>query len=180
MKAKVIDGAIPHKCVLLAIDPGAVSGSATFVRGELVSFSDGAGAALREATARSAAMQAYAQDLPLLVVMEEWGGRFASWKTAIGIGAARGAWEQAIELAGVRPDHVVRMHVQTWRSRAGIGKRIDANAYKRAAQAIAKSIYRVNAGQNAAEAIVMGHVALRSSEAEAMLKKLGRARNKAA
>lgn len=170
----------PHECVVLAIDAGGTSGHAILSRGR-PTISGATRTALDRSAAVAVAMHlACEADLPLVVAMESWAGKFKSTATAIGIGAARGRWEQAIENAGYRLDHIVWLSVSTWRSRIGMGKQADSQAYKRAAIARVKAQFGMVVGPDEAEAILIGFVASMAPETGAMIQTISRSRKKAA
>lgn len=106
----------PHAAVILAIDPGAKAGAAIFVRDRLVAHFAVFGAEGRRDAVEQAQLSAANLQLPLAVVAERWatGGPFTNPRTMAALGAAWGAWREALELAGVNVKKVVRVYPQTW------------------------------------------------------------------
>jgi hypothetical protein len=181
-KAKLPASLTPHDCIVLAIDPGKVSGFAIFVKGFLV-WSDSARThADRFDPASWAMSEAREWGLPLMVVAEKWtpGGRFAGARTMAGLGASWGLWLAALEDAGIPKARIIRVHTQTWRAATiGGGRGIDTQEWKRRA--------RVRASQeagllveddNAADAICIGLWAIRSGEVGAKMPKRAKAEKK--
>ncbi len=170
----------PHRCIILAIDPGKVSGWAIWRDGACI----GSGVA-RTHDDRAYAVR-FAEDyrqtfaLPLVVVAEKWtpGGRFAGARTMAGLGAQWGLWLAALEAGGVPKARVLRVHTQTWRARVlGGGWGVTSAQW----DALAQRRARVELGfdreidDNEADAVCIGAWATLAPE---VAKKLSTARTK--
>lgn len=151
----------PHPYVVLAIDPGKVSGWAIFVEGQHVGSGVARDYADRNNAARLAAKAAETANRPLVVVAEKWtpGGRFAGARTMAGLGAAWGLWLAALEVAEVPVSRVLRVHTQTWRAAVlggGCGvtsREWDARALRRARLELHTD---ANLDDNLADAVCIG------------------------
>lgn len=167
----------PHACVVLGIDPGATSGWAVVLRGDPT----GAIGIARTAPERRDAVM-YAQQvadrsgLPLVVVAEKWSaGGWASHTTLLGLGAAWGAWREALVECGVPERRVVRVLTQTWRAAVlGGGNRRGGRDWKREAVEWARRALGREVGPDAAEALAIAVWGARAGEvAEKMPKRRG-------
>lgn len=114
----------PHACVVLAIDPGAKSGWAYFVRGDLIAWGVGNTHVDRMAAAICALDCARVAGLPLVVVGERWmasrrpgADKRMNPATLAGLGASWGRWEAALEEAGVPKARVMRVAQSIWKAR---------------------------------------------------------------
>ena len=106
-----------HRCVVLAIDPGKVSGWALFLCGRLIAVGTVRKASELQKVIDDAQQLAHKESLRLIVVAETWeAGGWKSHKQLIGMGASWGRWALALELAGHPVRRIVRVSVQTWRS----------------------------------------------------------------
>jgi hypothetical protein len=55
--------------------------------------------------------------LPLIVVAEDWPGKWRSWKSALGIGRQWGMWVDHIHFTtGVKEGHILRVNPARWRN----------------------------------------------------------------
>lgn len=172
-----------HDCVILAIDPGAVSGWAVFIRGER--RSSGRIPEREPATLRlnrhdvvmMAKDAADNENLPLVVVAEKWtAGGWASHLTLVGLGAAWGEWRAALDRWGVPKRRVVRVYSQTWRAAVIGGRQRSTEKWKASARLVAQAQCRTLAiDDDQAEAICIGLWALR---AEAVAKVLPKPRKR--
>lgn len=107
-----------HRCVILAIDPGASSGWAIAVAGIPSRWGRAHTHDDRYMACAVAMAEADRHHLPLLVVSEKWtAGGWMSASSMMGLGAAWGQWQAAIEEAGIRRSRVVRVYPQTWRAK---------------------------------------------------------------
>lgn len=119
----------PWLCVVLAIDPGALSGWALFVRGKLVDFGEGNKPLDRRLACYRAATTANDNGLPLIIVGETW-TRHGDWsfESTLGLGAAWGRWLEGIDEAPQvnigqwRGPKIIRVLLDDWR-RAIFGSR---------------------------------------------------------
>lgn len=171
----------PWPIFICAIDPSnESSGWAMFISGML--FDHGVAVTWfdRAQVANRAAKHAKDAGLPLLFVLEDWGGSVRSTLTAFGMGAARGKWLQVIGETHYREDHVSYIHLSTWRSRAGVGRCADSDAYKARAVEMVRRKFSVSVEHDEAEAILIGDVASQSPESMDMVETIARARKKAA
>lgn len=169
----------PHQCVIMGIDPSnASSGCATFTPSGLHSCAVALTACDRFLCVQEAQGLATKLGLPLVFVIEDWGGFVKSTQTAFGMGSARGKWLQEIERIGYREDHVVWMPLSTWRSRIGFKRMADSDAYKRAAVQRVKLEFGIAVVHDVAEAALIAKVASLAPETAVMLSKISRARKK--
>jgi hypothetical protein len=145
----------PHACVLLAIDPGEVSGWALFEYGHLVGH--GACKHGHAAVIDQAIESARAAQLPLIVVAERWtAGGWQSHATLLGLGAAWGVWAEALRVRGVAKRRIVRVYPQTWRAATLGGRQRSSELWKQASMAYAKTRFGVTVGGDVADAICIG------------------------
>jgi hypothetical protein len=159
----------PHACVILAIDPGKVSGWSIFVDGNC--FGSGVAKTHEHRALAVKIALAYAETSvrPLVVVGEVWtpGGKFAGARTMAGLGAQWGLWLAALEAAGVAKARVLRVKTQTWRAKVlgggwGITKaQWDARSQRRAALELCTP---GPVDDNEAEAVCIGIWATRAAE----------------
>ncbi|MCK6552685.1 hypothetical protein L6R52_43080 [Myxococcota bacterium] len=172
----------PHACVILAIDPGRVSGWAILERGVLVVL-DGRPAvgSLRDDDARGrssvvelAMSRAASVGLPLMVVAEKWLMHGMSHDSFAGLAASWGRWDDTLASWHVARSHVVRVYTQTWRARV-LGGRNEAGGtpWKDRARAWAQHAHGVDVGPDEAEAIAIGAWGARAGE---VLEKMPRGR----
>lgn len=125
------DSYTPHDCVILAIDPGNVSGWA------IVSPRRAAADPKQSVTVWSGrvtggpkhivemARDAATNDVmrPLVVVAETWttGDRVHDRRmraaTMLGLGAAWGRWSDALDAVGVPKSRILRVNTSTWRAK---------------------------------------------------------------
>jgi hypothetical protein len=141
---------------VFAIDPGATSGFAV-VRGDRV---------LGSGTAKCAADRRRILDTwgeePDIIVREDWtrGGKWG-FKQVLGMGAAWGHWEEALELAGLRPLRVKKVLPNEWRLPLLGRKRLTREQWKREAIGYVDAL-GIDAGSDESEAICIGLWATRS------------------
>lgn len=180
-KQKAAGSVKPHECVIAAIDSdGDMSGFAKLASGKLVFSREVKSAMVRHTECVLAYNYALDRKMPIVFVIEDTGGAFKTWASAVGYGDSRGKWIQVIEELTGRDDHIVYIPQVTWRSRIGMKRQPDRTAYKREAVRLVRMMFGVVCGDDEAEAILLGHVASRSPEVGAMLGKISRARKKAA
>lgn len=164
-------------CVVLGIDPGATSGWAVVLRGEPTGAIGIARTAIDRHHAIMSAIQiADRNSLPLVVVAEKWSaGGWASHTTLLGLGAAWGAWREALVECGVSERRVVRVLTQTWRAAVlGGGNRRGGRDWKREAVEWARRALGREVGPDAAEALAIAVWGARAGEvAEKMPKRRG-------
>src|SRR3954471_7074082 len=115
--------AIPHECVVLAVDTAELSGWCVITgKDEFLAFGEADtldGHALRYIV-RWAASHAERRGLPLVLVLEAaWGG--PAW-VLIGLGAARERWHAAARDEGFPKSRIVAVQPSEWRARV-LGKR---------------------------------------------------------
>lgn len=121
----------PHACVVLAIDPGAVSGWAILRVGELERYGLAEDAGARGHAVAEAMRIARDRCHVLIVVAEKWsaGGertdRRMTHVTWMGLSKQWGKWEVALELAGHPMRRVVRVYPQTWHASILGGRRVN-------------------------------------------------------
>jgi len=119
------DSYVPHDCVILAIDPGNVSGYAIVTplsskNGSVYSGQTAEGQARVVVLAKEAAL---AQVRPLVVVGETWttGDRVHDRRmhaaVLLGLGAAWERWRLAFDAVGLPKSRVIRVNTATWRSK---------------------------------------------------------------
>ncbi len=150
----------PHPYVVLAIDPGKVSGWALFIEGDYITSGTARDYADRNNAARLGADAADTSKRPLVVVAEKWtpGGKFAGARTMAGLGAAWGLWLAALEVAEVPVSRVLRVHTQTWRAAVlGGGWGVTSREWDARAQRHARVVTgRDELDDNEADAIGIG------------------------
>lgn len=120
----------PHKCVILAIDPGKVSGWAIFIHGRYVI--SGVARTLEDRQAAVAkALEVAGTDLPLVVVGESWttGGKFGGHRTQAGLSEQWGIWRAFAE-AHVPARRILRALPAQWWSALGLYGRMGHDALK--------------------------------------------------
>lgn len=103
-------------CVVLGIDPGAVSGWAVMSPGEL--HGSGQGRLASRHALELADVVSVERQLPLVVVAERWMARMDRRRggyTQQGLGAAWGRWQQVLEDAGHPKRRTLRVDLGTWR-----------------------------------------------------------------
>ena len=104
---------------VLGIDPGARSGWALLLDGQLVASGEATKTHVHEAVEQA---RIYCDDerAHLVVVGERWAGRMrrdrGSVRTVSGLGAAWGRWEGALLAAGVPKRRIIRVATQRWRA----------------------------------------------------------------
>ena len=103
--------------VVFGIDPGRESGWAVTVDPDtVVLFGKATCSAHRKAAVEDAQELAVARNRPLVVVGETWtAGGWQHYKALLGLGASWGRWLEALELAGISEDRIVRATPQKWR-----------------------------------------------------------------
>ncbi len=156
----------PHRCAILAIDPGKASGWSIWLAGRIVTWGPcdpGSELSIVEAA------RTYERDesLPLVVVAEKWSaGGWRSAASMIGLGAQWGRWEGALRLAGHPMRRVVRVYPQTWRSAMlRPGKRgVTSEEWKHLAATRAGWVTsEIMADHNVADAVCIGEWATRAA-----------------
>ena len=151
----------PHACVILAIDPGEVSGFAIFAYGVpkqsgIVRARDSLG---RNFIVGSAVEMARSYKQPLVVVAEKWPLRVsggAGWRPAGAPRESWGMWLVAINDAAIPKRRIVRVQVGQW-SAAILGNRqLKTEARRARSIALAKSRFGRVASHDEAAAICVG------------------------
>jgi len=170
----------PVQAVILAIDPGAEDGWATWVPGSNISpgrHGSTAGGQSRGEVVAGAKIDAAWCRLPLIVVAEKWtAGGWQSHDTLIGLGAAWGKWEAALEEHRVPKSRVVRVYPQTWRSRILPGRQRSTEQWKADAVARAQRELGRVVTHNEADAVCIALWAMHAAEVRAKMPKRARAR----
>jgi hypothetical protein len=148
---------------LLAIDQAETSGWAFALVGPEIRQFTWAGtaktAAERADVVRQAAERAALHGVDLYVVLEDHGdfhfGRGnMSVRSLLGMGAARGRWAEALELAGVPKSRISMVTPKAWRRAVlGLGGNAKAEHAKAAAQLHARAVLDYDPGPDAAEAL---------------------------
>lgn len=156
----------PHRCVILAFDPGARTGWAILGLGRRID----SGVIRIErrdrlrTIAREARTLALAQEIPLVVAMETWSpGGWRTHETIVAMGRSVGVIETALSAELVLPSQIVRVLTQTWRAGV-IGGRHGTDAWKHLARLHARERCGVEAQSDEAEAILVGLWASRAAE----------------
>lgn len=177
-KPKLAASHTPHDCVVLAVDPGKVSGYALFCRGELQDSYEVTSADVREYCVNHAVNLSDNERLPLVVVAEKWtAGGWRSAASMIGLGAAWGAWAEQLERYGVPKRRIMRVYSQTWRAAVIGGAQRSSAAWKTAAMQRARPVFKgvhgtsTFVGPDEAEAICIGLWAIKAGEVAAALPK---------
>lgn len=112
--------------LVCGIDPGASSGFASFVDGAFFSSASVKTADQRGDFLSYALCKIWEDTSSVVVYIETWNGRVSgnrSLKSWIGTGAARGRWEETLELAGIRKSQIKMVTPQQWRKVYG-GKQV--------------------------------------------------------
>ena len=118
-----------------------------------------ADAAARRGVVESAKREAARWNVPLGAVLEDHRSfAFArgnmSVSSAMGMGAARGRWEQELEAAGIRDVHLVEPRV--WRKAVlGLGGSVKGDSAKAAARLHARAVLGTEVSDDEAEALCM-------------------------
>ncbi|MEQ8720989.1 MAG: hypothetical protein RID81_06895 [Sandaracinaceae bacterium] len=157
----------PWPCVILAIDPGKVSGWAILREGRPVLSGTATTREDRERAVGSALCIGEDSGLPLVVVGEKWtpGGRFGGARTMAGLGAAWGRWEETLDEAGVPKTRRLRVNVQTWRAATIGGPQRKSEQWKADAVATVRRVYQIEAKtSDEAEAVLVGRWAESAGE----------------
>lgn len=150
--------------VILAIDPGAVSGWALWHFGPITS---GVAKTWKErADVISMALNTACEE-PLVVAIEKWqpGGLRMSFSTMVGLGRARGKWDHVLEVAGIR--RIVEATPYEWR-KATIGA---GRVGREDAKSMARARYPHAESPDGAEALCIAEWADKSGAAKAMAAK---------
>ena len=189
------DSYVPHDCVILAIDPGNVSGWAIVsprqpmnVRQTVTVWSgkttDGPKNHIVE-MARDAATNDVMR--PLIVVAETWttGDRVHDRRmraaTMLGLGAAWGRWSDALDAIGVPKSRILRVNTSTWRAKI-IGGPMNRSTeeWKRLAHLHAQQRFPVRSsgsaslGDDESEALCVAAWAMYAGPVGEAVKKAGR------
>jgi len=196
------DSYVPHDCVILAIDPGNVSGWALVSPRRSVAISDGREATRQPVTVWSGkttdgpknhivemARDAATNDVmrPLIVVAETWttGDRVHDRRmraaTMLGLGAAWGRWSDALDAIGVPKSRILRVNTSTWRAKI-IGGPMNRSTeeWKRLAHLHAQQRFPVRSpsgkvtSDDEAEALCIAAWAMYAGPVGAALKKAGK------
>jgi hypothetical protein len=169
---------MPHDCVIAAIDPGATSGAALFVGGDLHSAYSVTTQEERERFACRAVNRAAVNAMPLIVVAEKWSAH-GKWSTAGAVGTAAqwGRWQAAFESVGTfkigrttYPKFTRVLHA-TWVSRVlacstNVGSAIlKAASVRRASMLMGDKLH----DDNVADAVCIGIWAVHAGEVAALL-----------
>ncbi len=170
-------------CVIVAIDPGATAGWAIYLEGRTVSWgaADSYDSARIERVLTEASTLAELHHLPLVVVGETWnrGGPMglSAWQ---GLGAAWGAWQQAIKRMRANgrgqqlvASRVMRVSTSTWKAAFGLS-RVKRDAIKAASLAVVRDrlgIHLAPDQHDVAEALLIGEWATRAGAVGAKLPK---------
>jgi hypothetical protein len=150
--------------ILLAIDPAAVSGWATFIRGEYRASGIATTMVDRADVLRDAVFLSQTLDLPLIVIAESWtfGGSGkdprATAAMQAGLMSKWGLWEAAIEESRAsNAIKVVRVNSRRWQSSVLTRLRVNSATLKQIAKHSASNIARHPIeDENEADAICIG------------------------
>ncbi len=176
---------------MLGIDPGSRAGASIFIKGQLIaSCAVVTNTRALEAFIDRAIEEAARVELPLIVLIEEWGrGGPRGIEQWIGLGGALGAWRRALELARVEHPNgavlgkgkIARIMMSRWRSKMisetgerdalGKFKTFDAEGWKKAATRTCARLYPQLTldSSDQAEAILIGDYGARGDEVGALL-----------
>ncbi len=183
-KAKCADSYKPYNAVILAIDPGKVSGAALFKCGELKyhgpvdSFGKMQNAVQRAAAGAGSYVTQDGKGLPLVIVIERFvpHGKWSAASRA-GLNENVGMWKAAIAELPKRRNYgpyVVRVYPQTWRgklySAAGPGE-FTSDGWKDVAVGYVENAYSITTDHNTAEAILIGRWSCRAGSVGDVLPK---------
>ncbi len=146
--------------VLLAIDPGRVSGWALFVDGVLREHGtakdlDGRRVAMAAAIRAVFSMGGAGH---IHVLAEEWSaGGWGSYKTLLGLGAQWGKWLALFEDHKIKKARIKRVPVDEWRKVIPFGaKRMNRDQWKAAARRTVQLEFGLDVSDDEAEAILIG------------------------
>lgn len=167
----------------LAIDPG--QGWAIFDGAKLRECGVADNAEARHMVVEGARHRRGNPLAPIVVVMEVSNGHAAGKrrggrhqrltpKTCFGMGEGQGRWLEALEVAGYRADHVIKIEGHRWQKAAGV--RGDTKT-----QSVARVIRRwfkrpIDLPDHAADAVNVGEYAIQIGEVERMAKTIARAK----
>lgn len=194
-KPPPLDSYVAHNCVILAIDPGNLSGWAIVsprqpmnVRQAVTVWSGQTSTAHKEIV--EMARDASANDVmrPLVVVAETWtiGDRVHDRRmralTLLGLGAAWERWRAALDTAGISKSRVVRVNTSTWRAKVlGGPMNRTTEEWKRLAVMHAHQRFPVRAGdddappgEDEAEALCIAAWGMHAGAVGEALKKAGK------
>lgn len=150
---------IPWRCVILSVDPGDDSGAAIHVCGKLVEWGLANTLGKIEACARKAYEIAERENLPLVVVIEEWSahGRWSHRSKETLAGSVRD-WKRAVaDLPRRRPTtKILRVHLSRWRAAFRCARGITKPELVTLAKALHHRIRFTDLDHNTAEAILIG------------------------
>lgn len=150
------------RSIILAVDQGARSGWALFRVGKLVASGVATKAAQRKAAVDRAVALSRITNMPLVFVYEDHSGiparKKGNTRTLLGMGAARGRWEEQLDMAGVPKPRRLKVRPETWR-RNVLGLRLftPRDVAKTAAIRFVVAAYGVDAKDDEAEAVCIGH-----------------------
>lgn len=174
------------RCVLLAIDPGVKAG-ATIAEARIENRSPNGYTpsylcedfALRQVfTVKPGGEPRVARDFVdaigpdhFLVAAESWTpGGWRSHASVVGIGAAWGRWESALESAGIPKRRIVRADPRTWRSAVLSRSRLRRDQWKRMAIQYVQTKYGLTkVSDDAAESICLAEWASKDRNALALM-----------
>ena len=152
----------PWKAVIVAVDPGNKSaGWSVWTDGELGRH----GTTWLNTGLRLAYESARATKTPFVLVIEKHKG-FGKWghKAAVGMERSVGEVTGEAKRIGIPKSRVHRVYPEDWR-RPTIGRaRLDSKAWKQAAIASCKGMFKVDVGDDEAEAILIGYWATLAPE----------------
>lgn len=153
-----------HQCTVLAVDQGRRSGWAIFRRGELMASGKAVNHTQRISAVEGASLVASKAKTQLVVCLEGHDHMPASMgantATLIGLGAARGRWQECAEMWGIPSKRVVEIGVADWRRRVfGKQRKLRRSVVKQMAINAAKVLYNVDCEDDEAEAICIGSCA---------------------
>lgn len=153
-----------HRCVVLAVDQGKRSGWAVFEQAELRASGKAINHTQRLAAVQSAQRISENSDLQLVMALEGHDHMPASMgantATLIGMGAARGRWQECAEMSGLPSKRIVEIGVADWRRRVfGKQRKLRRAAVKEMAIRAAQVLYGVTCLDDEAEAICIGSCA---------------------
>jgi len=173
-KLRLIHGYKPHQCIVFGLDPATRTGWSIFICGEY--FASGVAITIEQRCDAIEKLRSVALDeeLPVVVVAEDWFPGGPCWKEIAGQYEAWGRWDENLQLTGFT-DHV-RVQAHDWRTDIhgdGVCKPTARASALKLAKALAKarvrSSYKLHVCDDEAEAILIGEWGCRSGEVAALL-----------
>ena len=177
----------PPRAVVLGIDPGAIDGACLLIaRTGNPTVHIVHGGALghhgRAGMVSSALAVAECEDLPLIVGVERWtAGGMKGIGVWIGMGKARGRWDEQLDIVGVEPWRVVQAAPQTWKAKVlGIAPNTSSEGAKAASLLYVQRRFGVTTTGDGAAATCIALWALSSDDGRKVLARDARERKRGA